>query len=165
MLYTWGIPIPKDYDVFSLYQKALIKSGSYNFQQHARKMLYAMNVKFEKGANDISKIPTYLPIYDRNIGNNKNIVDTVVLGIRGHCLHLGMHIDDNVTMTDIELDNGNLIGTKELMKSGTHNFQVHAAHMLAMMGVEVREGDNVLSISIYQKELMALGVHPWQVYG
>jgi hypothetical protein len=34
--------------------------------------------------------------------------------------------------------------------------------MLAMMGVEVREGDNILSI--YQKELMALGVHPWQVY-
>ena len=67
MLYTWGIPIPKDYDVLSLYQKALIKSGSHNFQQHARKMLYAMNVKFEKGANDISKIPTYLPIYDRNI--------------------------------------------------------------------------------------------------
>jgi hypothetical protein len=58
---------------------------------------------------------------------------------------------------------------KQKMEDGKHNFQVyaanmlaHAANMLAMMGVKVREGDNVLSM--YQKELMALGVHPWQVY-
>jgi hypothetical protein len=34
--------------------------------------------------------------------------------------------------------------------------------MLEMMGVEVPIGGNVLSI--YQKELMAMGVHPWQVH-
>jgi hypothetical protein len=34
--------------------------------------------------------------------------------------------------------------------------------MLAMMGVEIPDGGNVLIM--YQKELIALGVHPWQVY-
>ena len=48
------------------------------------------------------------------------------------------------------------------MKRGKHNFQVYAANMLAMMGVEVPDGGNVLIM--YQKELIALGVHPWQVY-
>jgi hypothetical protein len=48
------------------------------------------------------------------------------------------------------------------MKRGKHNFQQHAANMLEGMGIEVPDGGNVLSI--YQKELMALGVHPWQVY-
>ena len=50
------------------------------------------------------------------------------------------------------------------MKRGKHNFQQHAAkaNMLEEMGIEVPDGGNVLSI--FQKELMALGVRPWQVY-
>jgi hypothetical protein len=48
------------------------------------------------------------------------------------------------------------------MKREKHNFQIYARKMLEMMGVEVPIDGNVLSI--YQKELLALGVHPWQVH-
>jgi hypothetical protein len=36
------------------------------------------------------------------------------------------------------------------------------ANILEEMGIEVPDGCKVLSI--FQKELMALGVHPWQVH-
>jgi hypothetical protein len=47
---------------------------------------------------------------------------------------------------------------EEKIKDGVHNFQAYAREMLEMMGVEVPIDGNVLSI--YQKELILLGLHP-----
>lgn len=64
-----------------------------------------------------------------NIGNNENIFNTDVLGIGGLCPRLGMHIDDDYTISDIKLDNGNLIGAH-----GDYGGQ-EAKHGVVMRGV------------------------------
>lgn len=79
------------------------------------------------------KIPTYLPLF-RNIDDTKLIFDTVVLGVHGLCLRLGMHIDDQCTMNDIKLDDGNVIGVH-----GDYGGE-EAENIVKMRGI-IRRGD------------------------
>jgi Tat protein secretion system quality control protein TatD with DNase activity len=186
MLNTWGIHIPDDANVLSMYEKEKMKRGIHPWQVHARNMLNAWNISIPDDANVLSLYQSVVQKTKMKDGvhpfqiHAAEMLDMmgVEIPIGGNVLSmyqkellaLGVHpwqVYARKMLNDRGIsipDDANVLSLfqEELMKRDKHNFQVYAKKMLEMMGVEVLIGGNVLSI--YQKELLALGVHPWQVY-
>jgi hypothetical protein len=184
MLNAWGIHIPDDANVLSMYEKEKMKRGIHPWQVHARNMLNAWNISIPDDANVLSlyqsvvqktKMKDGVHPFQIHAAEMLDMMGVEVL-IGGNVLSiyqkellaLGVHPWQvyarkmlnawNISIPD-DADVWSMYQEK-LVKDNKHSLQKYAAEMLAIMGVEVPIDGNV--ISIYQKELMALGLNPLQ---